>query len=108
MDADVPRPLRHVHSRRSTIMRMPFLAVMTVLLTRPLAAQQAAPKLDDATIVAIFDQANTADIEMGELAVRQGSSARVRDFGAMLARDHGAVRQMGRDLAKKLGVTPTP
>ena len=26
----------------------------------------------------------------------------------MLARDHKAVRQQGRDLAKKLGVTPTP
>jgi putative membrane protein len=32
----------------------------------------------------------------------------VRDFGAMLARDHKTVRQQGRDLAKKLGVTPTP
>ena len=26
----------------------------------------------------------------------------------MLARDHEQVRQLGRDLAKKLGVTPTP
>jgi putative membrane protein len=26
----------------------------------------------------------------------------------MLARDHVMVRQQGRDLAKKLGVTPTP
>jgi putative membrane protein len=26
----------------------------------------------------------------------------------MLARDHDQVRQLGRDLAKKLGVTPTP
>jgi putative membrane protein len=26
----------------------------------------------------------------------------------MLARDHKQVRQQGRDLAKKLGVTPTP
>jgi putative membrane protein len=32
----------------------------------------------------------------------------VRDFGAMLARDHKMVRQQGRDLAAKLGVTPTP
>jgi putative membrane protein len=32
----------------------------------------------------------------------------VRDFGAMLARDHAQVRQQGRDLAAKLGVTPTP
>ncbi|MEO6444290.1 MAG: DUF4142 domain-containing protein [Gemmatimonadaceae bacterium] len=64
--------------------------------------------IDDATIVAIFDAANTADIETGELAAQRGSSKEVRDFGAMLARDHKQVRQLGRDLAAKLGVTPTP
>jgi putative membrane protein len=64
--------------------------------------------LDDPTIVAIFDAANTADIETGELASERGTSKEVRDFGAMLARDHKMVRQQGRDLAKKLGVTPTP
>jgi putative membrane protein len=67
-----------------------------------------APALDDATIVAIFDNANTADIETGKLAAKRGHSKEVRQFGAMLARDHDMVRQQGRDLAKKLGVTPTP
>src|SRR5687767_14850226 len=71
---------------------------------QPAAAQE----LDDATIVAIFDAANTADIETGELAMKRGQSKEVRDFGAMLARDHKTVRQQGRDLAAKLGVTPTP
>jgi len=66
------------------------------------------PALDDATIVAIFDAANTADIETGELAMRRGNSKEVRDFGAMLVRDHKMVRSQGRDLAAKLGVTPTP
>jgi putative membrane protein len=64
--------------------------------------------LDDPTIVAIFDAANTSDIETGELGAKKGSTKAVRDFGAMLARDHKAVRQQGRDLAKKLGVAPTP
>lgn len=67
-----------------------------------------APALDDATIVAIFDAANTADIETGQLAAERGSSKTVRDFGAMLVHDHTAVRQSGRDLAGRLGVTPTP
>ena len=66
------------------------------------------PALDDPTIVAIFDAANTADVGTGELAARRGHSQEVRDFGAMLVRDHKAVRQQGRDLAKKLGVVPTP
>lgn len=68
----------------------------------------AAASLDDPTIVAIFDAANTADIETGALAAERGQSKEVRDFGAMLVRDHKAVRQAGRDLAAKLGVTPTP
>ena len=63
--------------------------------------------LDDATIVAIFDAANTADIETGKLAAERGASKEVREFGAMLVRDHTTVRQQGRDLVKKLGVTPT-
>ena len=72
------------------------------------AASAASPAIDDPTIVAIFDAANTADIETGELATQRGSSKEVRDFGAMLSRDHATVRQQGRDLATKLGVTPTP
>lgn len=64
--------------------------------------------LDDPTIVAIFDAANTADIETGALAAKKGSTKEVREFGEMLVRDHKAVRQQGRDLAAKLGVTPTP
>lgn len=64
--------------------------------------------LDDATIVAIFDAANTEDIETGDLAAKQASAKDVRALGAQFARDHRMVRQQGRDLAKKLGVTPTP
>ena len=66
------------------------------------------PQLDDATIVAIFDAANTADIETGTLAVQRAQRANVREYAEMLARDHKAVRQLGRDLAGKLNVTPTP
>jgi putative membrane protein len=71
-------------------------------------AQAAASKLDDPTTVAIFDAANTYDIATGSLAVRKGHSKVVRDFGAMLVRDHGNVRAQGRALAKSLNVTPTP
>lgn len=75
----------------------------------PIVAEApAAPTLDDATIVAIFDAANTADIETGQLAAERGSSKEIRDFGAMLVHDHRSVRQSGRDLAQRLGVTPTP
>jgi putative membrane protein len=103
-------------------MRRVVLAVAVAVSTVSLAAAvvAAAPRVDpgygtgyaagpdDATIVAIFDAANSADIETGQLAAERGHSREVRDFGAMLVRDHQHVRQLGRDLAKKLGVTPTP
>ena len=64
--------------------------------------------LDDATIVAIFDAANTWDIETGALAEKKATTSDTREFGKMLVHDHTMVRQQGRDLAKKLGVHPTP
>lgn len=86
-----------------------LVATATARRTEPTTAPTASVQaLDDPTIVAIFDAANTADIETGELAMQRGQSKEVRDFGAMLAHDHRTVRQQGRDLAKKLGVTPTP
>ncbi|MGE5927108.1 MAG: DUF4142 domain-containing protein [Gemmatimonadota bacterium] len=85
-----------------------ILAACVVSAGLTAAAVSTPAPLDDATIVAIFDAANTADIETGTLAVERGRSQEVRDYGAMLVRDHKAVRQMGRDLAQKLGVTPTP
>ena len=79
-----------------------------VLSTSRATTPERSSALDDATIVAIFDAANTADIETGRLAAERGSAKEVREFGAMLVRDHEQVRGLGRDLAKKLGVVPTP
>jgi putative membrane protein len=87
----------------------PLAALLALPVALLLAPQPAAGQaLDDPTIVAIFDAANTADIETGSLAAERAQSKEVRDYGAMIAHDHQAVRQMGRDLAKRLGVTPTP
>jgi putative membrane protein len=64
--------------------------------------------LNDPTIVAIFDAANTYDIESSDLAANKAAHPDVRKLGQRFAHDHAAVRQQGRDLAKKLGVKPTP
>jgi len=68
----------------------------------------AAAALDDPTIVAIFDAANTWDIDLGNLALKKSTNADVRTFADMMVRDHSAARKLGRDLAGKLHVTPTP
>ena len=72
------------------------------------ASAQGTAKLDDATIVAIFDAANTYDIEAGVLAEQKAKNHDVHEFAEMMQRDHKAVRQQGRDLAASLKVTPTP
>jgi putative membrane protein len=83
---------------------------VSLLVTRANArtASAAGASLDDATIVAIFDAANTADIETGALGAERAQNKEVRDYGTMLAQVHVQVRKAGRDLAKKLNVTPTP
>jgi putative membrane protein len=94
-----------------SIFRYGAMAMLAAAFGVPAVAaysQASARKLDDPTIVAIFDAANTYDMETGSLAVSKGRMKDVRDFGAMLVRDHRSVRKQGRDLAKSLKVTPTP
>jgi putative membrane protein len=103
------------HPTPKTLLRAAFAASFLAFTawSRPSAAQGATPSasggtLNDPTIAAIFDAANTWDIETGGLAADRGRTKDVRAFGAMLVRDHHAVRQQGRDLLKKLKVHPTP
>ena len=100
--------MRRITVTAATVAALVSLSAFVVDGRPSQAGGSATPALDDATIVAIFDAANTADIETGSLAAERGASKEVRDFGAMLARDHKQVRQQGRDLAAKLHVTPTP
>jgi putative membrane protein len=86
----------------STVFALVSLVSFAGVSARPAPAQA----LTDANIIAIFDAANTYDIETGMLAEQKGSTKEVRAVGASLVRDHKAVRQQGRDLARKLGVTP--
>lgn len=85
-----------------------FMAGLTILLALSSHGAVAGGKLDDATILAIFDQANSVDIFTGRLGAKYGNSEDVRALGRMVATDHVAVQQMGRDLAKKLDIIPTP
>jgi len=84
------------------------MKVLLIALGALLAATPTHPALDDPTIVAIFDAANSYDIETSQLALKQSHAKAVRDLAQQFMHDHGAVQQQGRDLAKRLGVTPTP
>src|SRR5688572_19943544 len=61
------------------------------------AEARTTPAVSEANVVAIFDLANTADIETGSLGARKGANKEVRDYGTMLSQVHTEVRQKGRD-----------
>lgn len=69
---------------------------------QPAPRAAAAAAIDDATIMAIFDAANTWDIETAALGEKKGTTKAIRDLGHQFMRDHRAVRKQGRDLAAKL------
>lgn len=82
--------------------------LMVGAMALPAQASAQAAKLDDPTIVAIFDAANTWDIESAGLGAQKSHNKDVVALAKMFVRDHENVRQQERDLAKKLNVTPTP
>lgn len=84
----------------------------TALAALTLAAMSSgaavAGDLSDANILAIFDQANMADIQTARLGYKKGQSPQVRDLAMMVMTDHEAVQQMGRDLGSSLGLVEEP
>ena len=71
-----------------------------------IAAQQKAPKLNDAQIAHIAVTANSIDVEAGQLARERGKDERVRAFANRMITDHTAVNEQAVALATRLGVTP--
>lgn len=73
-----------------------------VAFVLPFAAQAApaAKFLSDAV------QGDNAEVKMGQLAQSNGASAKVREFGAMLERDHAKAKGMVLAVAKREKVKP--
>ena len=79
-------------------MRVLRTAVVAAAILVPFGVHSQAPAkaaggLDDAAIVGIFDAANTWDISTGSLAAKKAMRHDVKDFGAMLKRDHSSVQK---------------
>jgi putative membrane protein len=72
------------------------------------SANNAAPAMTDANIVAYLDAANMVDSAGGKLASTKGTSKDVQSFGKMMMGEHHALRVQGQALAKKNNITPEP
>jgi putative membrane protein len=75
---------------------------VTILLASPCLAQDRASQkfLKEAI------EGNFAEVQMGQLAQKQGNSDGVRSFGQMLEKDHSDANKKAVDVAKSLGMTP--
>lgn len=80
-----------------------FAAVILTLVATPALAQD---NLNDAQIAHVAVTANAIDVELGEIAQRRASDARVRAFADRMITDHTAVNEQAAALAGRLGVTP--
>ncbi len=63
---------------------------------------------DDEAILARFEEMVSVDLACARLAVEHGQSKEVRDFAAMLVREHEMARQMARDIAAQIHLRPKP
>ncbi|GAB4352652.1 MAG: hypothetical protein Kow0026_10330 [Oricola sp.] len=91
---------------KTTIFRAACAAGAILAISAAIPA--AAGDLSDANILAIFDQANMADIQTARLGYKKGRAQAVRDLAMMVMTDHEAVQRMGRDLGTKLGLIAEP
>jgi len=65
---------------------------------------------EDSLFAAKAAAGNLAEIEMGNLAIKNGKSKRVKNFGLMMIKDHGKAntKLMAMAAAKKLGLPTEP
>lgn len=73
--------------------------VLAVLATQALAADPASESFVKKAI-----QGNSAEVRLGQLAEKNGESPKIKQYGAMLAKDHGNANAEAEKLAKTLNV----
>jgi putative membrane protein len=73
-------------------------AIASTILTLPVIAL-GADKSPDADFFKQAAQAGMAEVEAGQLAQDKGSSAAVKDFGAMMVKDHTAANEKLKGIA---------
>lgn len=82
------------------------LAVTSIACLGRAPEAPAPATISDANIAAIVVTANTIDIQYADLALAKSQDASVREFAAMVKKDHQSVNEAAGALVTRLGVTP--
>jgi putative membrane protein len=69
-------------------------------------AAVAAGSMNESSVIGLLDLTHAADSALGALAVANGTSTDVKEFGRMILREHHALRKDALELAQQLGLTP--
>ena len=69
-------------------------------------AEPAVPKLTDAEIAAIVKAANTGELEQAKIAKTKAKNKAVKEFAAMMVKDHTEMIKSGDAVLKKAGIEP--
>jgi putative membrane protein len=79
-----------------------FRTCLAILIALPAAAFAAAP---DASFYKHAAEGGIAEVEAGQMAQDKGNSQQVKDFGAMMVKDHGAANAKLQQIAASKSIT---
>src|SRR5471032_708999 len=90
---------------RKLVLATGLAAAMAFSATATLAQDKTADK-DSQKFIKAAIKGNYAEIDVGKLAQEKGKSDAVKQFGAMLVKDHSAANEKAKQVASQIGVTP--
>jgi putative membrane protein len=83
-----------------------LFALTGALALSGLHAQTGKPSRAEDSFLKQAIQGDMAEVQMGQLAQQKGADQQVKQFGQMLASDHGENLDKAKSLAQKIGMTP--
>ena len=92
-------------------MKSPFLAIglaaaMAFSASAALAQDKTAASKDSQKFIKAAIQGNYAEVDVGKLAQEKGKNDAVKQYGAMLVKDHGAANDKARQASSQIGIDP--
>ena len=88
--------------------RAACLIVVALVLPVLQVAAQEDPQINDAGVLAIFDQMNALEIAIGRTAAERGVREDVRKLGQTIVTDQEAQQRQGRELGYRLKIYAGP
>jgi putative membrane protein len=90
---------------KHSILAIGFAAAMTFSASAALAQDKAADK-DSQKFIKAAIEGNYAEVDIGKLAQEKGKNDAVKQYGAILVKDHGAANDKAKQAASQIGVDP--